>query len=129
VTGSTSSPLALVVDDDPASAATLGWLLELFGFAVAIANNGEEALARLSECTPDVVTISIGPAAMGVQELTRLLRQHPVTRTVPVIAQTGLVSGEDVKQAKEAGCDVVVPKPCPLDTLLEEIRRLAAPGR
>lgn len=118
------SLLVLLVEDHSDTREMMARWLELNGLAVAHARTGEEALAMLAECAPDAITIDIGLPGMSGLELTRRLRQHPVARAVPIVAITGWASARDVERAQEAGCDVVLTKPCPPDTLLAEIQRL-----
>jgi CheY-like chemotaxis protein len=123
-----ASRLVLLVEDHSDTREMMAWWLELNGLAVAHARTGEEALAMLAARAPDAITIDIGLPGMSGLELTRQLRQHPVTRAVPIVAITGWASERDVERAHEAGCDVVLTKPCPPDTLLAEIRRLLSRG-
>jgi two-component system cell cycle response regulator DivK len=118
------SRLVLLVEDHGDTREMMAWWLELNGLAVAHARTGEEALEMLAACAPDAITIDIGLPGMSGLELTRLLRQHPVTRAVPIVAITGWASARDVARAQEAGCDAVLTKPCPPDILLAEIQRL-----
>jgi CheY-like chemotaxis protein len=120
--------LVLLVEDHGDTREMMAWWLELNGLAVAHSRTGEEALAMLAECAPDAITIDIGLPGMSGLELARHLRQHPVTRAVPIIAITGWASARDVERARDAGCDVVLTKPCPPDTLLAEIQRLLSRG-
>jgi CheY-like chemotaxis protein len=59
-------------------------------------------------------------------EATRELKGDPRTRDVPIVVVTGHALGGAAQSARAAGCDSFLTKPCPPDTLLEEIKRLAA---
>jgi len=117
-------PLVLIVEDDEDTRELMGFLLDTCGFEVALARTGEEALALLSERPPAVITIDIGLPGINGLELARRVRQHPATRDVPMIAVTGWAAERDVARARDAGCDVVLTKPCSPETLRAEILRL-----
>jgi two-component system, cell cycle response regulator DivK len=118
------SRLVLLVEDHDDTRAMMRMSLELSGFLVADARDGETALAWVSKCAPDVITVDVGLPGMSGLELARLLRQHPATRDVPLVAITGWASAKDLERAKDAGCDVVLAKPCPPDMLVRELHRL-----
>jgi two-component system, cell cycle response regulator DivK len=121
---SVPSRLVLLVEDHDDTRAMMRMSLELSGFLVADARDAETALAWVSKCAPDVITVDVGLPGMSGLELARLLRQHAPTREVPLVAITGWASTHDLERAKHAGCDVVLTKPCPPDMLVAEIRRL-----
>ena len=93
---------------------------------MADARDGETALAWLSRCAPDIITVDVGLPGISGLELVQLLRQRASTQNVPIVAITGWASAKDVERAKNAGCDVVLTKPCPPNTLLAEVQRLIA---
>jgi CheY-like chemotaxis protein len=119
-------PLVLVVEDETDTRELMGFLLDISGFEVTLARTGEEALAKLSERTPSVITIDIGLPGISGLEVARRVRQHPATRSVPIVAVTGWTAPADVARARDAGCDVVLSKPCSPETLHAEILRLLA---
>jgi CheY-like chemotaxis protein len=57
-------------------------------------------------------------------EATRRLKRDPRTKTIPVLVLTGHALPEHAQAAREAGCDMVITKPCLPDQLLETIRRI-----
>jgi CheY-like chemotaxis protein len=122
--GGVAAPLVLVVEDHPDTLEMMGCLLNLHGFDVTLTRTAEEALAALSERSPAVITVDIGLPGISGLEVARRVRQHPATRSVPLIAVTGWASPQHVERAREAGCDVVLRKPVNPETLLAEIGRL-----
>jgi CheY-like chemotaxis protein len=83
----------LVVDDEPDFAAYLSTVLEKEGFVVTVANDGEEALARVREHKPDLVTLDIQmPRKSGIL-FYRQMKADPTLRDVPVVVVTGLRTG------------------------------------
>ena len=97
--GAAPSPLhqgkVLVVDDDPAVCHVTGQMLEMHGYQVLYAENGEKALSLFDQYD-DQVSILVADVVMPKMsgpQLAHLLRiQRP---ELPVLFVSGLVSYED----------------------------------
>ncbi|HEX7183120.1 MAG TPA: response regulator [Thermoanaerobaculia bacterium] len=122
-TGAALPPLVLIVDDVDHGREIYSEYLEFRGFRVATAADGEEALDKAFELLPDVILMDLSLPKMDGWEATKRLKNDPRTREIPVVALTAhaLVSAHD--RAMEAGCDVVVTKPCLPRDLEAEVRR------
>ncbi len=80
----------LVVDDEPDARDYLTTVLEDNGFATVIAKDGTEAIARLEESLPDLVSLDITmPEKSGVS-VYRKLREDDRLKSIPVIIITGV---------------------------------------
>ena len=112
-----NAPLVLLVEDDRDTREMYTEYLTYSGLRVTEASTGRGALERAHEQTPDVVVTDIAMPEMDGLELSRRLRSSPPTRDVPIIA----VSGNATPRARDAGCNVVVEKPCTPDRLLHII--------
>lgn len=117
-------PLVLVVDDFDDSREMLAEYLLLTGFRVAQAKDGREAIEQAFALAPDVVVMDLSLPEIDGWEATRILRADPRTKHLPVVALTGHALAEHSHEAREAGCDAFLTKPCLPDTLVAEIRRL-----
>ena len=121
----------LVVDDLAASAETLMTLLEMEGFEVRIAHEGQAALAMAREFHPDVVLLDIGLPGMNGFEVAHGLRAQPESRDALLIALTGYGEAESRNRSAQAGFDFHMTKPADVNLLLtmlsnpQEARRLA----
>ena len=111
------APLVLLVEDDRDTREMYSEYLSHSGLRVTEAPSGGRALERAREQTPDVVVTDIAMPGMDGIELSRRLRAEGSTREVPIIAVTGNAGA----RAREAGCDVVLEKPCTPDCLLHVI--------
>jgi len=111
------APLVLLVDDDRDTREMYSTYLSHSGLRVTEAPSGPRALERAREQTPDVVVTDIAMPGMDGLELSRLLRAERPTRDVPIIA----VSGNPTSRAHDAGCDVMLEKPCTPDRLFHVI--------
>lgn len=86
----------LVVEDDPDSRDFVVTVLEDHGYAVVSAADGNEAMRRLEEGAPDLVTLDITmPQKSGVG-VYRTLKEEDRFRHIPVIMITGI--SDDFKQ-------------------------------
>ena len=126
-----SLPLTvLIVDDYPDALDVWALFLRAEGFEVLTAADGHQALAHAASAVPDMVVMDIQLPGLSGLEVARELRRSPSTRHIPLIAATGLSHATQIEEARGAGFDAVIVKPCNPDVLVAEIRRLlAAPRR
>ena len=113
----------LVVDDERAVRESLRRALELEGYEIELAADGNEALYRLeSELQPDAVVLDVlMPGADGL-EVCRRLRSSG--NRVPVLMLTARTEVEDRVAGLDAGADDYVVKPFALEELLARLRAL-----
>ena len=117
----------LVVDDDPDARDFFVTVLEDHGYATVSARDGNEALARIGEGLPDLVTLDITmPEKSGVG-VYRKLREDEDLKDIPVIIITGV--SDDFKHFISTRRQVPAPegylsKPVEPDQLLEKVREL-----
>lgn len=114
------APLVLLVEDDHDTREMYSEYLSYSGLRVTEAPSGRTALERVREQTPDVVVTDIAMPGMDGLELSRRLRAQEPTRDVPIIA----VTGNPTERAREAGCNVMLEKPCTPDHLLQVIEHI-----
>ena len=113
----------LVVEDSFETRDSLTVLLELCGYDVIVANNGEEGLVRAVREAPDLIVTDVRmPGVNGIAML-RELRKHPGFRPVPVVVVTGY-SRDYADEAFAAGADRVVAKPLNPEHLLKLVDHL-----
>ncbi len=118
------NPLILVVDDYEDAREMYAEYLELSGFRTIQAGDGMEALEKASRLLPDVVLMDLSLPVMNGCEATHRLKSDPRTQHIPVVALTGHSEGEHSDEAKRAGCDAFVVKPCMPDHLVSELQRV-----
>jgi len=98
----------LVVDDEPMVREVLTQYLTRDGFLVVEAADGEEAVAKLDACAPDLVLLDLMlPNKHGLE----VLRHARSTSDVPVILLTALGAEKDRVAGLELGADDYVVKP------------------
>ena len=112
----------LVVDDDPDILATVSQILEIEGYLVLSARNGQEALGVLDGQHPDVIILDLMMPIMDGWELRRRLAEHPAA-TTPVIVVS---ADRDIsRKAASIQADGYIAKPFDLDDLIEAVSRFA----
>jgi two-component system, cell cycle response regulator DivK len=100
--------------------------LTMSGFTVIEAVNGVDAIAHTSAHAPDVVLMDLSLPILDGWEATRRLKADARTAHIPVVALTAHDGSGELQRATRAGCDWFVPKPCPPDALITEVRRVLA---
>jgi len=117
-------PLLLVVEDFEELYELYSDFLASAGYAVEGTNNGVEAVEEARRLLPNLILMDLALPRMNGWEAIELLKSEDATRHIPIIALTGHVQSRFAELARQAGADVVLLKPCPLNTLLAEIERL-----
>jgi two-component system, OmpR family, phosphate regulon response regulator PhoB len=117
-------PLILIVEDEAALATMLRYNLEKQGFRVEEAVDGQEAITRIAEATPDLVLLDWMLPVMSGIEVCRQIRRRPETRELPVIMLTARTEDQDAVRALNTGADDYVTKPFGIEALMARIRAL-----
>ena len=117
-------PRILLVEDNEPSRDALGRRLERRGFNVAMAVDGQDAVTRAHEDTPDLILMDLGLPGIDGWEATRRLKEDPATRHIPIIVLSAHVMLADRNKSLAAGADDFDCKPVNFDQLLLKIERL-----
>ena len=111
----------LIVDDEPNIVISLEFLMKKEGFDVAVACDGEEALAKVASFEPDLVLLDVMmPKKNGIDTLKELRQTHQT----PVIMLTARGSELDRVLGLELGADDYLPKPFNDRELVARIRAI-----
>jgi two-component system cell cycle response regulator DivK len=124
-----SKKRVLVVDDFDDAREMYAEYLEFAGFQVETARNGQEAVEKAQEASPDIILMDLSLPVMDGWEATRLIKQDLRTRDIPVMALSGHVLSGSENHAKEAGADEFVAKPCLPQDLENKIRTMLKPSK
>ena len=120
MSGPTGAKTILVVDDDDSIVECLALLLEMEGYAVLSASNGQEALERASRTLPGLIVTDQRMPIMTGAELFRALQKCPRLRQVPVI----LVSSAPPAAARDLNWAELIRKPLDVDAFLRAVHRV-----
>jgi two-component system response regulator VicR len=125
--GSALLPPILVVDDNFDNTDIIRHYLEVRGYPITVAHDGDEALALFETVRPSLVLLDVMMPGRDGWEVCRLMKQHPVLgRSVRVIMVTALDEFGDKRQALETGADDYVEKPFDLAKLAATVQRNVA---
>ncbi len=119
----------LIVDDQLRTRELLRELLTGQGYTLALASNGEEALAQALELTPDVILLDVMMPGMDGFEVCQRLRSEPLLAEVPVIMVTALDDRDSRIRGIQAGADDFVSKPFDQLELLARVRTVTQLNR
>ncbi len=118
-----SSPLILVVEDDPSVRGLLHTLLAAQGYRVAVAADGLAGLVQASSTLPALILLDLMMPDLGGQRVLQELRADPALAAVPVLVVTGKVDAVPALRA-ELGPGCVFAKPFAVDELLVRIEEI-----
>lgn len=136
ISGASETPRAriLVVDDSDDSREVCAEILSFWGFEVATAADGYEAIAKALQLRPDVILMDLSMPGLDGWEAARRLRADTAMRSIPLIALTAHSHPQLVLEARQAGFDLVLTKPYPprelkaiIESMLARPRTGAAP--
>jgi two-component system cell cycle response regulator DivK len=113
----------LIAEDNPTNRELLRELLEIRGYAVAEACNGEEALAMVEQAPPDILLLDIGMPLLDGFAVVRKLRENPRFASLPVVAVTAYAMQGDRDKIMTSGFDGYLSKPVSSLLLAQELDR------
>jgi signal transduction histidine kinase/ActR/RegA family two-component response regulator len=111
----------LVVEDNHVNQKVVTAVLRKRGFAIELANDGREALARLESGEFDLVLMDVQMPVLDGLEATRLIRQDARWKSLPIIAMTAHAMNGDRERCLDAGMTGYISKPVHPSHLLQTI--------
>ncbi len=115
----------LVVDDDAVIRQLVVINLEMEGFEVFTAEDGIDAIEKVKELQPTVVTLDIMMPRLDGWETAARLNADPETSGVKVVLLSARAQEADLRRGEGLGVDAYLTKPFDPDELIETVRRLA----
>ncbi|MGH7294959.1 MAG: response regulator, partial [Polyangiaceae bacterium] len=114
-----SSPLVLVVEDEPQMLKFVRIALESHGYRVVEASTAAEAVRQATAYTPDAVVLDLGLPDMDGLEVTRRLREWS---SVPIVVISARGHEDSKVQALDGGADDYLTKPFGAAELMARLR-------
>lgn len=114
----------LYIEDNDDSSYMLSQRLRKHGFEISIAPDGAQGVELAKTGTPDLILMDLGLPHLDGWAATRLLKAHPDTRSIPILALSAHTMAGDRERALAAGCDDYDAKPVVFDRLLAKIDAL-----
>src|SRR5262249_9865145 len=119
----------LLVDDEDFIRAAPRRPPAVEGFAGRPARDGEEALARCQERTPDlVITDLFMPEKEGIETIQDLKRDHPNVKIIAMSGGNRGIIGDFLSMARMLGAQATLSKPFLREELLSTIEHVLAAG-
>lgn len=116
--------IILVADDNVGTRLSVSDYLEISGYSVVTAEDGQQALSMIETYHPHVLITDINMPRIDGYELVRQVRQKPPFRLLPVVFLTERTSTEERIRGYQTGCDLYLPKPFEMQELGAVIRNL-----
>lgn len=114
----------LVVDDEADLLELVRDTLEMAGYTVITASDGEEGLKSITEDSPDLVLLDIKMPKIDGMEVLERVRKNPLLNELPVIMLTSLKGEGIIREAKEVGANDYIVKPFNQIDLLNRVKRV-----
>ncbi|MBL7130856.1 MAG: response regulator [Candidatus Omnitrophica bacterium] len=112
----------LVVEDDLVTQRVLSARLEINGYEVIAARDGEEGLRKARSENPDLVMLDLMLPKMTGYEVCRMLKFDDKYKKIPIIILSSLDQQDEREKAVQAGADAYFIKPFDLELLLVKIK-------
>ena len=116
----------LLVDDEPSIVKMVGKRLEVEGFDVLVAMDGQDALAKARAENPDLIVLDLMLPKLNGYEVCTMLKQDTRYQKIPIVLFTAKAKEKGEKLVMECGANAYVLKPFRAQELLEKIRSLIA---
>ena len=116
----------LLVEDTEDNRQMMRRLLEMSGYQVVEAINGEEAVRLASEARPRIILMDLSLPLIDGLTATRRIRSLPGLTKVPIIAVSAHDTADFHSEALAAGCNAYITKPIDYAELEEVVNRLVS---
>jgi len=110
------------VDDEPDLVETLRFPLEMEGYQVLVADNGEMGLNLARKERPDLIILDLMLPKLDGYKVCRLLKFDERFKEIPVLMVTAKTQEKDRLLGKETGADEYITKPFDIEQLLEKVK-------
>lgn len=114
----------LVVDDDQGIRRLMRYWLELRGYRITEARDGDEAVEAAQRQPPDLILMDMNLMTTNGLVATKRIREIKGLREIPIVAMSGFSSEDLYQAALAAGCREFVTKPIKFLALIKLINRL-----
>lgn len=118
----------LIVDDEPNIVISLEFLMKKEGFIVAVAGDGEEALAKVAEFAPDLVLLDVMMPKKSGFEVCEALRADPDKVGLQIVMLTAKGRDTEVAKGLAIGADAYVTKPFSTKDLVVKVKAMLGVG-
>jgi len=114
----------LVADDEPEVLNLVRMVLEMDGYTVLSAEDGEQTLARTSVVLPDLILLDVRMPKMSGLTVMKHLHEDPLTADIPVIMLSVVTTYPEVRTALQCGAVAYLPKPFEIREMSRLVQRV-----
>ena len=114
----------LLVDDEPSIVKMVSKRLEVEGFEVLVAMDGQEGLKKAQAESPELIILDVMLPKLNGYEVCTMLKQDTRYQKIPVLMFTAKAQEKDERLGLECGANAYMRKPFKAQELLETIRTL-----
>ena len=115
----------LVVDDDEVIRQLIAVNLQLEGFDVSMAVDGQDCLDKVGDIDPDVITLDVMMPRLDGWETAIQLRSSPQTAHIKVVLISARAQEDDKARGSDVGADAYLTKPFDPNEMIRVVRELA----
>jgi DNA-binding response OmpR family regulator len=116
----------LIVDDEPNIVISLEFLMQQAGFTLAIARDGEQALAQMAAFEPDLVLLDAMLPLRDGFEVCQKIRENSGWNRVKIVMLSAKGRDAEVSKGLALGADAYITKPFSTRELIALVQRLLA---
>jgi DNA-binding response OmpR family regulator len=116
----------LIVDDEPNIVISLEFLMKKEGFEVAVASDGDEALAKVASFNPDLVLLDVMMPKKSGFEVCETLRADPERTGLRIIMLTAKGRDTEVANGIAMGANAYITKPFSTKDLVVRVKEILA---
>ena len=114
----------LIVDDDPNIVISLEFLMKKEGFEIAVANDGEEALAKVASFKPNLMLLDVMMPKKSGFEVCEALRADAANADLQIVMLTAKGRDTEVAKGLAIGADAYVTKPFSTKELVAKVKSM-----
>lgn len=114
----------LIVDDEPNIVISLEFLMKKEGFEIAVAVDGDEALAKVASFKPDLILLDVMMPKKSGFEVCEALRADPANAGLQIVMLTAKGRDTEVAKGLAIGADAYVTKPFSTKELLAKVKTM-----
>jgi DNA-binding response OmpR family regulator len=114
----------LIVDDEPNIVLSVEYLMRRAGFDVAVAEDGEAAMARIREQRPDLVVLDVMMPKLNGFEVCEAVRADPQLASTRIVILTAKGREAEMRKGLDLGADAYVAKPFSTRDLVARVKAL-----
>ncbi len=121
-----ADPLILVAEDERDIRELIVFTLQISGFNVVQVPNGEEAVKKATEITPDLILMDVRMPKMTGYEACKALKAQPSTKDIPIVFLSAKGQESEINAGLELGAEEYFLKPFAPDELSRRVNKILA---